>query len=170
MIRRKFIRLKNYDYSQDGAYFITICAHNRECIFGKINGGIMIKNKLGVIVYNEWKKSAEIRKEIILDEFIVMPNHLHGVVFISRDGRPPAAPTLVHIGIQKKSIGSLVGGFKSTVTKQINQIDGTYSRPIWQRNYYEHIIRNETMLSKIREYIINNPLNWDKDKINPINF
>jgi putative transposase len=77
---------------------------------------------------------------------------------------------LVHIGIQKKSIGSLVGGFKSTVTKQINQIDGTYSRPIWQRNYYEHIIRNETMLSKIREYIINNPLNWDKDKINPINF
>lgn len=152
---RHSIRLRDYDYSQIGAYFITICTHDRNCLFGNIIDDKMLLNEFGMLVHGEWIKSAQIRMEIKIDEFIVMPNHIHGIVIIDRKGDRPVAPT----------IGSLIGGFKSTATKQINEIRKMPRVPVWQRNYYEHIIRNEKSLYNIREYIVNNPLNWKQDEM-----
>ena len=194
---RRSVRLKGYDYSQAGAYFITVCVHNRECIFGKIENGKMILNDFGNIVADEWMKSAEIRDEIELDQFVVMPNHFHGIAIIvdisqqTRRGDRPVAPTwpiiptssapqiavastssksqktITPTGPAKKSIGALMAGFKSSVTKRINQIRNTPGEKLWQRNYYEHIIRNENELNRIRDYIIRNPSQWDSDRENP---
>jgi len=160
---RRSIRLKEYNYSQNGAYFITICAYNRKCLFGEIVHDVMVLNNVGLLVRDEWIKSFDIRAEIEMDEYIIMPNHLHGIVFINnwfdvKKGDRPVAPT-------GKSIGSFIAGFKSTVTKQINEIHKTYGTPFWQRNYYEHIIRNEKSLEQIREYVVNNPQTWQKDKL-----
>lgn len=163
---RRSIRLKGYDYSCDGAYFITLCTQNRECLFGQINHGKMILNHSGRIVADEWNRSAMIRNEIKLDEFIVMPNHFHGIVFIhdNRRGNRLVAPTVS--GPRSKSIGSFVAGFKSSTTKKINVFRGMPGMKVWQRNYYDHIIRNDNELNRIREYIIFNPSRWTKDREN----
>lgn len=162
---RRSIRLKGYDYSQVGAYFITVCAQNRECLFGSVVDGEMRLNGAGTIVADEWLKTTMIRDEIELDEWVVMPNHFHGIVWINhhRRGDWPVAPT----GPQPRSLGSLMAGFKSAVTKRINENRQTPGEKIWQRNYYEHIIRNESELNRIREYIVNNPLQWELDRENP---
>jgi REP element-mobilizing transposase RayT len=179
---RRSTRLKGYDYTQAGAYFVTLCTQGRECLFGAVVAGGMILNELGQIVYEEWKRSSEIRREIELDEFVVMPNHMHGVIWILEsddvragdvrahgrasdvraDGRPPQSPQRA-----PKSLGSFVAGFKSAVTKRINEQRGTPGVPVWQRNYYEHIIRNDADLRRIREYIVNNPLKWELDQLHP---
>ncbi len=203
---RRSIRLKGYDYSRAGAYFVTICTHNRECLFGEIvpvgaagrsprkstdwsprqsparpDENVippkMILNEYGAIVWDEWIKTAEIRDEIELDEFVVMPNHFHGIVFIigggDRRGDRPVAPTSVHTlvtpiqGPKPKSIGSLIAGFKSAATKRVNEMRNTPGAKLWQRNYYERIIRNEDELHRIREYIRNNPMKWAVDRENP---
>jgi putative transposase len=187
---RRSIRLKGYDYSRNGAYFVTICSWNRECLFGEIPGiktgkPEMILNNYGNIVRDEWMRTALIRKEIEIDEFIVMPNHFHGIVFIhdrgdrlvaqmpmikdNIKGRPPVAPTEDRPGPRSKSIGSFLAGFKSSATKHINELRQTPGAPVWQRNYYERIIRNEIEYNRIYEYIIGNPANWNDDENNPDN-
>ncbi len=163
---RRSIRLKNYDYSQPGAYFITICTHNRQNLFGEIVDGEMILNEFGKIVYNEWLNTANIRPNIIVDEFIVMPNHLHGILIIVDNcrGTLQRAPAMERFGQPtSNSIPTIIRLFKSACTKQINIIRQSPANPVWQRNYYEHIIRNENELDRIREYIINNPLKWSFD-------
>ena len=164
------IRLKGYDYSRAGFYFITICTQNWQHLFGEIADGEMILNDAGRIAYNEWVRTPEIRSEIQLGEFVVMPNHFHGIVKICRGDRPVApalvAPTIspsAPAGPKPKSIGSFMSGFKSSVTKQINRLHNTPGVPVWQRNYYEHIIRNDESYRKIAEYIISNPFNWEED-------
>ncbi len=122
----------------------------------------MVLNEYGEIVRDEWMKSGEIRNEIQLDEWVVMPNHVHAIVMIRCRGDRPVAPATP--GPRPKSIGSLMAGFKSAATKRINELRKTPGTKLWQRNYYEHIIRNETKLQKIREYIINNPKNWLNDE------
>jgi REP element-mobilizing transposase RayT len=172
---RQTIRLKDYDYSQAGAYFVTVCTQGRECLFGEITDGNMRLNEYGRIVRGEWLRSAEIRREIELDEWVVMPNHIHAIIAIidHRRGDRPVAPTRENTqshrltGPRPKSISALLAGFKSAVTKQINQIRRTPSVPVWQRNYYEHIIRNEDELNRIRQYIANNPAQWALDRENP---
>jgi putative transposase len=169
--QRHSVRLKEYDYSQNGAYFITICAYNQGCLFGKIVDEKVQLNKLGKIAQEEWMHSAEIRQEIYLDEFIVMPNHLHGIVLIQQ-GDPPVAPTQKNPmtkprGPEKKSLGSFVAGYKSSVAIKINRFRNTPGDKIWQRNYYEHIIRNDNSLNMIRNYIISNPMQWELDRENP---
>jgi REP element-mobilizing transposase RayT len=164
---RRSIRLRDYDYSQAGAYFITVCTGNKECLLGSIENGEITLSEYGMIARDEWMKSAAVRFEIELDEFVVMPNHFHGIVVIHGRGDRPVAPTKHHPGPQPKSIGALVAGFKSTVTKQINQIRNTPGIPVWQRNYYEHIIRNEKALENIRRYIEGNPVLWEYDHENP---
>jgi putative transposase len=162
---RRSIRLKGYDYTQNGMYFLTICTYQRECLFGEIINDAMIANQFGVIVHEEWIKSFQIRTETAIDEFIVMPNHLHGIVMIhgnDKKGDQPVAPTM---GVKKRSIGSFVAGFKSATTKKINIKRKTPGNPVWQRNYHEHIIRNDISLQKLREYIINNPQTWKEDKL-----
>lgn len=195
MKNRRSIRLKGYDYSQDGAYFVTLCTYNRECLFGKIHNKKMILSALGKIVADEWEKTPQIRKEIKLDEWVLMPNHFHAVVFIINDshrtgdyctGDQPVArtwhpsiprtshpliprtslPSIAPTGPKSKSIAALMAGFKSSVTKHINKKRNRPGCPVWQRNYYEHIVRNEESLNRIRKYIQNNPLKWDLDKNN----
>ena len=167
---RRSIRLKEYDYLQPNAYFITICAYNKECIFGGIIDARMILNELGKIVWNEWNKTAQIRKNVNVDEYVVMPNHMHGILMII-DGcdvgeTRRVAPTERPKGPAFGSVGAIIGQFKSIATKRINALRGTPGLPVWQRNYYEHIIRNEKDLDEIREYIINNPIKWDLDEEN----
>ena len=256
---RKSIRLKGYDYSQAGLYFITICCENREHRFGKIENGEMIWNDAGKIAHNEWLKTPEIRPHVELGEFIIMPNHIHGIIRLTRrdESQSPASQSPDHIpditphcdasqspdhipditphcgashtpdhtpdiiphcgashtpdhtpDIRRKgelhspqlpdnqpgashspqlpdnktgqshptgecdsplrspsqTIGAIVRGYKSSVTKQLGLMG--FNGKLWQRNYYEHIIRNEQSYENISNYIINNPANWKGDKFN----
>jgi REP element-mobilizing transposase RayT len=167
--KRRSIRLKGYDYSSAGAYFITICTHRHVYLFGNIVDEEMQLNKVGRIVANEWKKTEVIRKEVKLDEWVIMPNHLHGIVFINRTedwycsrGDRPVALTA---GLQPRSIGAMVAGFKSAATKRVNKLRKTPGAKLWQRNYWEHIIRSEPELNGLREYIRNNPAKWEMDRL-----
>ncbi len=170
---RQSIRLPGYDYAQSGMYFVTACTEGRECLFGKVVQGKMIVNQIGQIVEGEWLRTPDIRPFVVLDEFIVMPNHLHGIIVFTDPGARPArahscAP-LQHgrLRRQPRSLGSFVAGFKSATTTRINDLHGTPSVPLWQRGYYEHVIRDEDELQHIREYILTNPLRWELDRENP---
>jgi len=202
---RKSIRLKGYDYSQAGMYFITICCHRRGnpswLPFGEISDGQMQLNDAGMMVENEWLKLSERFKNIQLHEYIVMPNHFHAILEIvgatlvvaqndgnarvgathvvaqnntgnqnnddSQKGQPQGiAPTDTE---KNKTIGEMIGAFQSIVT--VEYIRGVktlgwqpFNRKLWQRNYYEHIIRYEKSYNTISEYIINNPAKWTDDK------
>jgi REP element-mobilizing transposase RayT len=133
----------------------------------------MLLNPYGEIVEEEWLRSAQIRKEIELDQFVVMPNHFHGILMIKENrmqtvgatGRSPLQPR----GPAKKSLCSWGAGFKSSVTKRINEVRTTPGSPVWQRNYYEHVIRKEIDLEEIREYIENNRAKWLEDENHPAN-
>ena len=189
---RRSIRLRGYNYSQEGAYFVTICTHNRESLFGKIIDGKMRQNGIGAIVHDEWLRSGQIRQEIHMDEFVVTPNHIHGVVIFNHDmstyvgatgGRPivenerssPARResvsdrplSLPPHGPNKRSLASFIAGFKSASAKSISELLDFSSILVWQRNYYEHIIRNERNLMAIRRYIRMNPSDWANDPENP---
>lgn len=172
MHRRRSIRLKGYDYSQPGAYFITICAQDRACIFGEIVDGQMRLSPAGEIVREEWYKTAAIRPNVELDEFVVMPNHIHGIILINDIGRDTSrrVPTMERFGKPtSNSIPTIVRLFKSVTTKRINQMRGTPAVPVWQRNYYEHIVRNDKEMDRIRQYVVNNPMQWYYDRENPEN-
>ena len=167
---RKSLRLPGYDYAQGGAYFVTICTWGRTCLFGDVVDGIMRLNDVGRIVAGEWINTAEIRREIELDAYMVMPNHVHGLIVIAGNvdvGAHGRAP--LHGGLARppKSLGSLVAGFKSAATKRINELRNAPGTPVWQRNYYEHVIRDEYDLSRVRDYIVNNPAQWALDRDNP---
>ncbi len=166
--QRKSLRLQEYNYSQSGHYFITICTQDRACLFGEIIDHKMKLNQRGSIVREEWIKTGEVRENIRLDVFVVMPNHFHGIIIIE-NGRGTACRAFANrqFGLSHaNTLSTIVGAYKSAVTKKINQLNGVSSgSSIWQRNYYEHIIRNEKSLEEIREYIIYNPLNWEKDKL-----
>ncbi len=179
---RRSIRIKEYDYSRDGLYFITICTFNHKCLFGYIDNDEMVLNEFGKIASHEWQQTGEIRNNVVLQEFVIMPNHMHGIIEINDSTRRGTMPrALVHRDIKDKgtcqrapterfgkptsnTIPTIVRGFKSTVTKQINIIRDTPGQSVWQRSYYEHIIRNEKSYNRISEYIWCNPGKWLKDK------
>ena len=167
---RRSIRLKGYDYSQSGWYYITLCTRNRERLFGEVVGSNMKLIELGKIAEKEWLKTAKIRKNIIIDQYIIMPNHLHGIIGImdreaESKGTMHRAPTIEQFSKPtSNSIPTIIRGFKSAVTKKINNLRNTPYVSVWQRNYYERVIRNEPELNRIRNYILQNPLNWDIDK------
>jgi putative transposase len=171
--KRHSTRLRGYDYSQPGAYFITICTHSRELLFGEIIDGEMLLNAAGQIVMEEWMRTPSVRSEMGIDEFVVMPNHVHGIVVIAENNDFPAvgahgrAPLHQPTHRKPRSLGSFVAGFKSIVTRRINAQSGTLGKPVWQRNYYEHIIRNENEHNRIRGYILDNPRRWAEDRENP---
>ena len=172
---RRSIRLRNYDYSQPGAYFVTICTYQKRPWFGEIKNGQMYLNQLGKIVADEWLKTCKIRPNFQLDEWVIMPNHFHGIVIINDysgdDQSLGARDAPLDLGardapLQQKpnSLSSCIAGFKSAVTKRINLLRQNTDTPIWQRNYYESILRDEKYLAVVREYIINNPKNWTNDR------
>jgi REP element-mobilizing transposase RayT len=164
--RRRSIRLPAYDYAQPGAYFLTVVTHQRQCLFGEIVDGRVLLGGHGEAVEQEWLRSTQIRREIQLDPFVVMPNHIHGIVIIGEPidvGAHGRAP--LHRAPQ--SLGSFVAGFKSAVIKRINELRGTPGATVWQRNYYERIIRDEEELNRVRQYIADNPARWQQDPENP---
>jgi REP element-mobilizing transposase RayT len=138
-------------------------------MFGDVRDGEMVLNDAGRIVTEEWIKSAGIRGEIALDAFVVMPNHVHGIIVINCRGDRPVAPTSGRVpsGPKPKSVGSFIGGFKPIVTKSVNELCNTPGVKLWQRNYYEHVIRNDDDMTRIRQYILNNPARWSEDENNP---
>ncbi|MCI0527389.1 MAG: hypothetical protein L0Y56_08085 [Nitrospira sp.] len=174
---RRSIRLKGYDYAQAGAYFLTICAQNRECLFGDVVDGMMQLSQFGRVVEGEWLRTVTVRPNIKLDVFVIMPNHFHGIIVLTdiiqavhREGvgaTRRVAPTKHPTGPISGSVGAIVGQFKSITSKRTNEMRNTPGIPVWQRNYYEHIIRNEQDLSQIREYILNNPVKWELDELYP---
>ncbi len=179
--QRRSLRLKGYDYSRAAAYFVTVCAHEKECLFGGIESGVMRLNEYGEIVASEWMKSAEVRSEIVCGEFVVMPNHLHGIVHIvgaygntpmSRDEKKMANSkdrAYCHTPLRSPSrnIGAMVRGFKGAAGRRINEIRNTPGAPVWERNYYEHVIRDDADYNRIAEYVTNNPLRWMEDTLHP---
>lgn len=162
-------RLSGWDYSNEGAYFLTICTYCRECLFGEIVDHDMIMNDYGLLVQREWLYSGQLRSEIILGSYIVMPNHFHAIVHIVSDNDGDGSPVETHgrasLHRQPKSISSLMAGFKSGVTKQINIMRGTPNKKVWQANYYDHIIRNDGEYRRIIDYIEMNPVCWQSDSL-----
>ena len=220
MHRRRSIRLPGYDYSQPGAYFVTIVAQDRLCLFGEVVDGEMRLNEAGGMVVEAWELLARRHPYVELDAFVVMPNHLHGIIVLTDEGmegvygrggsgggrggpvvgavrEPPLRVDVINVnmvlaavlaaigrddhgsrtgrtglglvggGTERKSLGRLVGAFKTVSTKRINIVRGTVGDVLWQRNYYERVIRDDRELNLIREYIEGNPAKWETDEENP---
>ncbi len=211
---RQSTRLQEFDYTQAGAYFVTICTLNRQCVLGEIKNEKMILNGWGKIVENHWTQLPELRPNISLDVYQIMPNHFHGLLWIVDEGStsmrawqakplPDSGPQLqdqidstnikANEGInhpdsidsstsagvwrakpfnpkpifskpQKGSLGTIIGGFKSGVTKTVNDLEQTRGASFWQRGYHDQIIRNERHLAAVRKYILDNPVNWKRDE------
>ena len=161
--RRRSIRLPCFDYTQAGAYFVTICACERDRLFGDIVNGEMRLNPAGEIIRGCWMEIPGHFPDVELDALVVMPNHVHGIICIVGATH---APPLHRSGPKPHSIGAIVGSFKSAVAKRINAMRGATGVSIWQRNYYEHVVRNEADMDKIRAYIAGNPAGWGEDEYN----
>ncbi|MBW4488832.1 MAG: transposase [Trichocoleus desertorum ATA4-8-CV12] len=182
---RRSTRLKAYDYTALGAYFITICTHQRECLFGEIINGSTQLNSTGSTIHACWLALPRYFQQLTLDRFVIMPNHLHGILWLgnntgrgeafgqsipdNRSNLSPNASPLQPCGTQSGSIGAMIQTFKSVSTRRLNQLQGATGKTVWQRNYHDHIIRNETSLQYIRQYIDNNPLSWQQDQLHPDN-
>lgn len=213
-------RLPGWDYASAGGYFVTICTRNRECFLGAVVDGKMVLSAAGVIVAEEWVQTAQIRKNVSLDEWVVMPNHVHGIIYIhdSNNGEltrrdapvgrlftpvgrlepledvssgdvpsedvssedvpparlyapvggvvPPKDQDVPPAGLYGGTIGSILGQFKSVCSKRICISGHDFA---WQPRFYDQIVRDDKTLIAIREYIRNNPLQWDLDRENPVN-
>ena len=156
--QRRSIRLPHYQYDTAGVYAVTICTFQKEQIFGSIKDRLMLLSETGRAVETEWFRLADRYPTAALDEFILMPNHLHGIVFLSPNSSALAEAT--------PTLGTVVGAFKSLSARAVGQQSGDKSSRIWQRNYYEQIIRSEAMLTAMRVYIADNPLHWQEDREN----
>jgi len=167
---RRTIRLKKYDYSSDASYYVTICTTGNNMIFGEIKNGRMLLNEYGIIARKEWIKTARIRTYVDLDTFIILPDHIHGIIVIKNQKfdqcrgmachAQPIRSTFVNRKFSnpiKQSLSSIIGSYKSSVTREINKVKSRPGLTVWQRNFYERIIRNEKELLAARKYIINNP-------------
>jgi REP element-mobilizing transposase RayT len=168
--RRRSLRLRGYDYAQAGAYFVTMCTQGHHCLFGEARGDSIRLNEAGQMLADLWMEIPSRFRDVALDSFIVMPNHVHGIVMLPdrRDGTR-AGPVA---GDAVPALGSIMGAFKSATT--LEYIRGVrtrgwppFRRHLWQRNYYEHVIRNQTSLDSIRRYVAENPARWAFDKENP---
>lgn len=170
---RKPIRLKYYDYRSQGYYFITICCKDKQCFFGEVVGREMKLNRVGEVVQQCWENIPIHFPNVILHPFIIMPNHLHGIIeIVGANQYSPEYNDMVQNKGEKdvsplrgtsQTVGSIVRGFKIGVTKWGR--NNTDINEIWQRNYYEHIIRDEKSYFQIIEYIENNPLKWEYDSL-----
>ena len=172
---KKQHRLKEYDYSNSGYYYVTICTKNKNNYFGEVVDGKMKLAGIGDIAENFWLKIPDTYNNVILDEWIIMPNHIHGIIVIQNimnnrgdsNCKDRNAPRHVPTGLQplcKNSLSSIINHYKGNVKRWCNK--NGYEYFLWQSRFYDHIIRNEKSLFNIRKYIINNPINWDIDNEN----
>jgi putative transposase len=152
---RRKLRLPDFDYRQVGSYFVTICTHDRQCVLGDVAEGNISLSRAGKIVRTLWQSLTDRHDGVVIDEFTIMPNHLHGIIELAESNAP---------------LPSLVGAFKSLSTKAVNAANATPSHRLWQRSYHEHVIRDERARDRIREYIQNNPVKWHLDRENPVNW
>ena len=176
---RRSMRLKGYDYTQNGAYFVTIVVQNRTCLFGKVVDGIMQLNVAGQMIDREWHALPTRFPNVHLDAFVVMPNHIHGIIILTN--APPAGAPLVGAqnGVAPNGVaptvplGAVVGAYKSLTTVEFTRGVKTLGWPpfpgkLWQRNYHERIVRDDAALNRIRRYIEENPARWAADTENPV--
>ena len=187
---RRSIRLKHYDYSKAGAYFITLCIQDRQHLLGHIQEGVAVLSDIGRIAQEQWFNLPQRFTNVRLDAFVVMPNHIHGILYIDPVGAPLAgahnetmgkcqptgAPDDAHGRSQGRPRGSplhaVVGAYKSLVHRDallMAKRNGLFLGRLWQRNYWEHVVRNDEELNKIREYIRNNPYTWEEDRLYKMN-
>jgi REP element-mobilizing transposase RayT len=172
---RHSIRLRDYDYSNAGAYFVTICAFQRECFFGEIYDGNFIGNEAGKITKDTWMDIPQRFSTVSLDEFVVMPNHFHGILLFadvsdtSGNGEEIKSDAAGRMGAASgaPTLGNVVRAFKSISAIAVNKTTGRKGTPLWQRNYYERVIRNEQELEALRLYISANPAQWENDENHP---
>jgi REP-associated tyrosine transposase len=178
---RQSIRLRGYDYSQSGAYFVTICTQDLQCLFGEMVNSKMVLNNAGQMVELIWSELPERFPHVKLDEFVIMPNHFHGIMVFCRGEsciRPKTDEQLKGeykirlYGTLPGTLGRIMQAFKSITThKYIAGVKQKQWPPfpgkLWQRNYYERIVRDENELNDIRKYIMDNPRKWDLDRENP---
>ncbi len=182
-LHRQSTRLKDYDYSQAGGYFVTIVIQNRKCLFGEIEDGEIKLSSFGKIINFHWNNIPQHFPYVKLDEFIIMPNHIHGIINIIENNvgamhsieksykngnivQENASP-LQPIGTKPRSLSAVIQNYKSVTCREINRVRKSQGKKLWQRSFYDHVIRNETELNNIREYIIYNTVRWDRDKENP---
>ena len=179
--QRKSIRLRGYDYSLAGAYFVTICSHGKRCLLSSLSGNSVELSPAGKIVQAVWNSLPERFPRLVLDEFVIMPNHLHAVlgfvgaglalpalsVGTDANDRASTVPKPAVARAKTHSLADVIGAFKSISTIQVNRLLQRKGVPLWHRNYYEHIVRKGEDLRKIQQYILENPLNWALDTENP---
>jgi REP element-mobilizing transposase RayT len=163
---RRSIRLEGYDYSQAGVYFVTICCQNKICRFGKITDGEMVLSHIGIMADILWYEIKNHANNIELGEFVVMPNHVHGILILDDTvgathalPLPPSSPSRFQ-NQGKNTVSSIIGSYKSAISKHAHRLGFEFQ---WQRNYHEHIIRNRESYQHISEYIVNNPARWKDD-------
>ncbi len=175
-------RLQNWDYGSNAAYFVTICTQNREHYFGEISDGIMQLSEMGAMANKYWSEIPEHFPFVELGEFVIMPNHVHGIIIINKPGNERnletrhalSLPTHPHQHPQHETIGqkrfqnqgkgtlsSIIGSYKSVLTKNARKIHAGFA---WQSRFHDHIIRNDNSFHRIQQYILSNPQNWTKDK------
>ncbi len=171
--QRRSIRLPGYDYRQEGVYFVTICARQRECLFGEVVDGEMQLSECGKIVEAQWLQIPVIRLNVTLDSFVVMPNHIHGLLVVTSRDEPEldsgVPETERSSGPAAGSLGAIIGQYKSAVTKHIYALPNDRGFSPWQRNYHEHIVRSDRTLRQLREYVADNPAQWQRDSLHPAN-
>jgi putative transposase len=153
--RRRRLRLPDFNYRQPGSYFVTICTFGRHCVLGEIVDEQMSLSRSGAVIRSLWRSLPDHHDGVSIDEFVVMPNHLHGIVQLAEN---------------EVSLPTLIGAFKSLSTKAVNTANATPGCRLWQRSYHEHVIRDEAARDRIRGYIQNNPLKWHIDRENPLNW
>jgi REP element-mobilizing transposase RayT len=159
--RRKSVRLRGFDYSQPGHYFVTICTADRRPTLGQITNGAVQLSAAGVIVDDVWSALPNYYVNVALDEFVIMPNHLHAILLLK-----DVVPSAELPNPRKRGLSEILRGFKSMSARAVNMA-GFGKAPFWQRGYYEHVVRNESELRRIRQYIEENPLAWSNDPENP---
>jgi REP element-mobilizing transposase RayT len=167
--RRRSIRLPGYDYTSAGFYFVTVCVRDGECLLGEVVDGEMRLNEWGQVAWDRGQSIPEHFPHVALDAFVVMPNHVHAILALTEHvGAQHAAPLQGNAtNVKPGSLGVVVRSFKAAVTKEINELRGMTGLPFWQRNYWEHVIRDEDSLNRIREYIRDNPSRWTEDQMHP---
>ena len=179
--QRRSIRLQGYDYTRQGAYFVTICTRNRECLLGDIVEGRMHLSEAGRLAQAVWEDLPHHYPHVQIDVWVIMPNHMHGIIILTEaqtteDDVQSGADPKINVGAGLKpaptaatrhGLSEIVRAFKTFSARRINALHNTVGTSFWQRNYYEHVIRNESALDRIRQYIVDNPARWPEDPENP---
>ena len=156
--RRRSIRLSTHDYSANSTYFLTLCTYRRAALFGCIEDGVVSLSTAGKIVRDLWIQTARMRRSVVLDAFVIMPNHMHAIVAMpAAERRESSASSLRRA---PESLGALVAGYKASCTSNVKRLLGIPHLCLWQRNYYERVIRDARALHEIRHYIAANPAPW----------